>query len=102
MVRRWASSHCRTRCPSKKTSTPRRLGGRPGIFLHLVENFVLLDHAELGTGALLDGLKPLLEIAHLGVQRGVARLQTPVDFPLRGNLAIHLPDPEPASLAQPE
>src|SRR5438034_4565840 len=41
----------------------------------LVEDLVLLDHAELEARALLDGVQSLLEVAHLGVERVVARLE---------------------------
>src|SRR5437016_4476218 len=69
---------------------------------HLVENLVALDHAELHAGALFDRLEALLQVAHLGIEGVVARLQAGRSLALLRKLAVELPHPQPASLADPE
>jgi hypothetical protein len=78
---------------------------RPG-FLHvarlkLEEHFVGLHHAELGARALLDGLRARLEIAHVGIERGVARLELGVCLPLQRELPVRLAHLQPAAPAEP-
>ena len=54
----------------------------------LEEHFVLADHAELGARALLDRLVAGLQVAHVGVERVVARLELRVRLALRRELPI--------------
>src|SRR5690242_16703761 len=49
---------------------------------HLEENLVLLDHAELAARAFLDRFLPDLEVADLGFQCTVARLQLAIGVAL--------------------
>jgi hypothetical protein len=67
----------------------------------LKKHLVLPDHAQLGACPLFDRLEALLEIANVGVELCVTRLELDVDALLRVNLAIQLPDPQPTSFAQP-
>ena len=53
-------------------------------------------------GALLEGLQALLQVAHLGVERVVARLEPAVGLALGGELPVQVPHPRPAALADPE
>src|SRR5260221_12634965 len=69
---------------------------------HLVEDLVLLDHAELEARTLLDRFESLLQVLHFRVERIVARLEAHVLLALLREVAIELPHPEPASLADPE
>ena len=69
--------------------------------LKLEEHFVGLHHAELGARALLDGLRARLEIAHVGIERGVARLELGVRLPLQRELPVGLAHLQPAALAEP-
>ena len=71
------------------------------IIQYLKKHFILLDHAELAARAFFDRIQPLLQIAHLGIERGVARLQLQIGIALRSELPIDLPYPQPAALAQP-
>src|SRR5689334_9597767 len=68
----------------------------------LVERLVALDHAELEAGALLDGLLAFLEVAHLHVERVVARLLLRVVEALRHELPVQVPHPRPAALPEPQ
>src|SRR6185436_5761042 len=54
----------------------------------LEEHFVLLHHAELGAGALFDRLGARLQVAHVGVERIVSRLELRVRFLLGGPLPV--------------
>jgi hypothetical protein len=72
------------------------------LLRHLDENLAFLDHAQLVAGALLDRLVARLEVAHLGIERGIALFQLLVDLALRLQLAVVIPDAEPAALAQPQ
>ena len=56
--------------------------------LQLEEHLVLADHAELRARALLDRLGAGLEVAHVGVERVVARLELGVGLALRAELAV--------------
>src|SRR5688572_6821117 len=76
--------------------------GARGIVEKLKENFVLPYQAELAARALLDRFEPLFEIAYIGVERAVTHLQPRVHLPLRRDLPVHLPHPEPTALAGPE
>src|SRR5579859_2746692 len=80
------------------TSSARRRPRRD----HLVEDLVLLDHAEVEARVLLDRLEALLQVADLGVHRVVARLQFRVRVALLRERPVELPDPRPASLAEPQ
>src|SRR5258706_11636458 len=88
--------------PGQESPSARLPAGRIGGRDDLVEDLVLLDHAELEAGALLDRFESLLQVAHLGVERVVARLEACVVVALLDEAAIELPHPEPASLAEPE
>ena len=55
--------------------------------LQLEEHLVVADHAELGARALLDGLGARLQVAHVGVERLVARLELGVGLALRRRAA---------------
>ena len=48
-------------------------GAASALVEHLKEDFVLAYHAELAAGALLYRFETLLQIAHFGIERGVAR-----------------------------
>ena len=52
--------------------------------------------------ALFDGLEPLLQVAHLGVERVVAHPEALVGRCLRGDLPVQLAHAQPPSLAEPE
>ncbi len=67
----------------------------------LEEDLVLPHHAELRARALLDRLVAALEVAHVGVERIVARLQPRVSIPLRRELPVELAHLQPAALAEP-
>src|SRR5438270_14097528 len=69
---------------------------------NLVVRFVAADHAELEARTLLDGVHALLQVAHLGVEGVVARLEACVGLVLRFELAVELPHAHPAALAGPE
>src|SRR4051812_33699241 len=69
---------------------------------HLHENFVFLDHAELVAGALFDRARAFLEILHLGIELGVARLLFFVLLLGGSDLLVQLPHAQPSSLTQPE
>src|SRR5258706_15771926 len=80
---------------------PRRPGRRFRRH-HLVEDLVLLDHAELEARALLDRFEPLLQVAHLDVERVVAALELRILLAVLREAAIELPHLQPAPLADPE
>ena len=65
------------------------------------EDFVLANHSELRASALLDRLEAVLEIAHLGVEYRIARLQLLICLSLRVELAIKLSNSQPTALARP-
>ena len=69
---------------------------------NLKKNLILLDHAEFAARAFLDCVEPLLEIAHFGVERGIAHLQLLIGFALRLQLLIDFPHAQPAALAKPQ
>ena len=67
----------------------------------LEEDLVLLHHAELRARALLDRLEAGLEIAHVGVERVVARLEPGVRLLLRRELPVEFAHLQPPALAEP-
>src|SRR6185437_14646287 len=80
----------------------RRSRLRRGARLELEQHLVVLDHAELRTRTLLDRLGAGLEIAHVGIERVVARLELRVHLALCRQLAIELARREPSPLAEPQ
>src|SRR5260221_6163824 len=100
-----SSSDCCAAVSTRDTPrTPLREGLAPGGagLDDLVEDLVLLHHAELEAGALLDRRVAFLEVAHLGVERVVTRLEARVALLLLREASLELPHPCPASLAQPQ
>src|SRR5262245_35370065 len=92
-------SRARTRAAPPR-DLPRGRALRP---IHdLEENLVLPDHAQLEAGPFLDRLKSLFQVANLGIERGVARLQRLVLRSLRAELPVVFPHPRPAALPEPE
>src|SRR5438094_5620910 len=77
----------------------RWISGGPRIARKLEEHFVLPHHAELRARAFFDRFHTLLEIAYIGVERGVAGLETGIDLSLRLDLGIELAHPQPPALA---
>src|SRR5882672_3111576 len=89
-------------CSSSSDRPPLALRLRGLRGHHLEEHLVLLDQAELVARALLDRLEPLLQVAHLGVERAVALRQPGVGLLLFLHLALEAPHPQPAALAEPQ
>jgi hypothetical protein len=81
----------------------RCLGGTRRLRLHrqLEEHFVLPDHPKLRASTLLNGFEALLEVAHVGIERGVACREFGVDPLLRADLSVEFPNAKPTALAQP-
>jgi hypothetical protein len=68
----------------------------------LDEHLVRTHHAEFVARALLDREQALPEVLHFGVEGQIALLQPFIVVLPRKQLAIELPDPQPAPLAEPE
>lgn len=82
---------------------PRAFGGGRGAAVeHLEEDFVVADHAELGARPLFDRVGALLEVADLGVERGVARAQPRVVVALDVQTPFQIAHREPAPLPHPQ
>ena len=74
-----------------------------GLFLrNLHKDFVLLDQAKFEARPLLNCVIAALQIANFRVKAGIALLQLLIDFPLRLQLSVDIPDAKPAALAQPQ
>ena len=61
----------------------------------------MLDHAELAARAFFDGLEAGFQIAHVGVQRIVTRLELRVRIALLRKLPIVRAHLKPAALSEP-
>src|SRR6185295_15016243 len=72
------------------------------FFDQLEEDLVLPDHSQFAPRTLLDRIEADLEVAHLGVQRLVPRLELAVHLALHPDLSLDLPHAQPAAFAQPE
>ena len=59
---------------------------------HLNENLVLLDEPQFEACVFLDGIKTTFQIAHFGVKPGITLFQFLIDFALRLELMIGIPD----------
>ena len=78
-------------------------GERTGTRLDdLEEDLVVLHHTEFAPCALFDCFEPLLEIAHLGIECIIPRLQTLVGRALRPDLLVYFPHAQPASFSEPQ
>src|SRR4051812_4443600 len=75
--------------------------GAGTVRLELEQHFVVLDHAGLAARALLDCFEPGFQIAHIGVERFVSRLELFVGLALLRELAIVFAYLQPAALAEP-
>lgn len=68
----------------------------------LVIHFIRFNHAKFEPRALLYSLKPLLQIAHIGIERGVASGELNVFRFLLIHLARKFPHLQPAAFAEPK
>jgi hypothetical protein len=80
----------------------RRLGRIAAWLGDLDENFVVLDHAQFEAGTLFNCTGAVFQVADLGRQLGVARLEFFI-FLLGGDhLPVEIPGAQPSTLAQPQ
>jgi hypothetical protein len=69
--------------------------------LELEQDFVVLDHPELASRALLDRLVPGLEVAYVGVQRIIAGLELGIGVALQRYLPVVFSHLHPTAFPQP-
>ena len=68
----------------------------------LHENLVLLDHAQLIAGTLLDRAGAVLQVAHFGFEFGVTGFQFHILLIRLRDLRFHVGNAQPAAFARPE
>ena len=94
---------CARHGAGKLTTLVRGGGARLRRGLHdLHEDLALLQHPELVASAFLDRARTFLQVANLGGEALVARVEFGVDAVLRGKLLLHLAHVHPAALAEPQ
>lgn len=72
------------------------------LVYHLIEHFILLNHAQFAACPLLNRSITLLEVAHFSVQGIVALFERRIVIFLRNDFLVQVPDSQPATLAQPQ
>ena len=72
------------------------------LVYHLIEHFILPDHAQLTARALFNRGIALLEIPDFSVQGIVALFERRIIIFLRNDFLVQVPDSQPATLAQPQ